>query len=40
MGTNTNRQEPFNFYLLKRAIKDRLSLYKSTNHLLIINSKK
>ena len=28
-----------NFYLLKRAAEDRLSLYKSINHLLIINFK-
>ena len=34
---NLDRQESFNFYLLKRAIEDRLNLYKDIDYLLIIN---
>ena len=30
-GANLDRQESFNFHLLKRAVEDRLNLYKGTN---------
>ena len=35
-----DKQKSFNFYLLKRAVENRLNLYKNTNYLLIINPKK
>ena len=38
-GADLDRQKSFNFYLLKRAIENRLNLYKSINYLSIINPK-
>ena len=39
MGVNIDIKK-INFYLLKKAVKNRFSLYKSTDCLLIINPKK
>ena len=39
-GADLDKQKSFNFHLLKRAVEDRLNLYKSTDYLSIINPKK
>ena len=36
-GVNLDRQESFNFHLLKKAVEDRLNLYKGADRLSIMN---
>ena len=38
-GANLDRRKSFNFYLLKKAIKNKLNLYKGVDYLLIMNPK-
>jgi len=39
IGADPNRQESFNFYLLRKAIENRLNSHKGANYLSIMNPK-